>query len=305
MPLIENTLVEWNNVTPDYFRAFCIPFLRGRNFGAQDFKDALDTRRKFEAMRQSGKRVAPEDFRLEAVINQTMARTFWPKENPMGKIFKIGGSFPVTVIGMVGDTKQWGIRQPVIPQAYFPLAAKAADPVTIVVKGAGDPRNLLAAVRGQVHSLDSTLALSRVRTMEEIISESMGDTRYEALLLGFFALLALTLTAVGIYGVTSYAVTQRTHEIGIRMALGAERCKVLRLMISQGARLALCGVVLGFFGAFMMTRLMTSSLFGVSPRDPLTFALTAASLMIVAVLACYLPARRATKLDLTVALRYE
>jgi putative ABC transport system permease protein len=301
----ENTLVEWNNVTPDYFRAFGIPFLRGRNFSAQDFKDALDIRRKFEAMRQSGKMEAPENSRLEAVINQTMARTFWPKENPLGKIFKVGGSVSVTVIGMVGDTKQWGIRQPVIPQVYFPLAAKAGDPVTIVVKGGGDPHNLLAAVRGQVHSLDTTVALYHVRSMEEIISESMGDTRYETLLLGFFALLALTLTAVGIYGVTAYAVTQRTHEIGIRMALGAERCEVLRLMISQGARLALCGVALGFLGAFMMTRLMASLLFGVNARDPLTFALAAASLMIVAVLACYLPARRATKLDPMVALRYE
>ena len=304
----EGILVEWNDISSDYFRAFGIPFLRGRNFSDQDSRDTGDAIRKIEAVVQSGKMQAPADFKAVAIINQTMARQFWPQQDPLGRVFKLGGMFPVTVVGIVGDVKEWGIRQPVIPHSYFPLSAALVEPgssLNIVIKSAGDPRSMLPTVRHKVHSLDSSLALFRVQTMEEVISESMAGTSYQALLLGVFALLALLLTAVGIYGVMAYAVTQRTHELGIRMALGAQPGTVLGLVIGQGAKLALAGVALGLAGAFPVTRLMSSLLFGVSARDPLTFGAVAGLLTAVALVACYIPARRAMKVDPMVALRYE
>ena len=185
------------------------------------------------------------------------------------------------------------------------LDGPSGIPLNIVIKSAGGPRGMLATVRDQVRSLDSTFALFRVRTMEEILSDSMASTTYQALLLGVFALLALLLTAVGIYGVMAYAVTQRTHEMGIRMALGAQPGAVLGLVIGQGAKLALAGVAIGLAGAFLVTQLMSSLLFGVSARDPLTFSAVAGLLTAVALLACYIPAHRATKVDPMVALRYE
>jgi len=307
-PALAEILVEWNFITPDYFRALGIPFLRGRNFTEQDFQDTADTVLKIDAMVQSGKTQPPPGLKLVAVINQTMARQFWPHEDPMGRVFKLGGTFPVKVAGIVGDVREWGIRHPVVPQAYFalPLALDTpGTPVNIVIRRAGAPMGALSTVRHEVRSLDSGLALFRVRTIEEIISESTAGTSYQALLLGAFALLALILAAVGIYGVMANAVTQRTHEVGIRVALGAKRSHILGLVVGQGAKLALAGVATGLAGAFAVTRLMSSLLFGVSTKDPLTFAGVAGLLIAVALVACYIPARRATKVDPMVALRYE
>ena len=307
-PALAEILVEWNFITPDYFRALGIPFLRGRNFTEQDFQDTADTVLKIDAMVQSGKTQPPPGLKLVAVINQTMARQFWPHEDPLGRVFKHGGTFPVTVVGIVGDVREWGIRHPVVPQAYFalPLALDTpGTPVNIVIRRAGAPMGALSTVRHEVRSLDSGLALFRVRTIEEIISESTAGTSYQALLLGVFALLALILAAVGIYGVMANAVVQRTHEVGIRVALGAKRSDVLGLVVGQGAKLALAGVAIGLAGALAVTRLMSSLLFGVSAKDPLTFAAVAGLLMAVALVACYIPARRATKVDPMVALRYE
>jgi len=307
-PALAEILVEWNFITPDYFRALGIPFLRGRNFTEQDFQDTADTVLKIDAMVQSGKTQPPPGLKLVAVINQTMARQFWPHEDPMGRVFKLGGTFPVKVAGIVGDVREWGIRHPVVPQAYFalPLALDTpGTPVNIVIRRAGAPMGALSTVRHEVRSLDSGLALFRVRTIEEIISESTAGTSYQALLLGVFALLALILAAVGIYGVMANAVVQRTHEVGIRVALGAKRSDVLGLVVGQGAKLALAGVAIGLAGALAVTRLMSSLLFGVSAKDPLTFAAVAGLLTAVALVACYIPARRATKVDPMVALRYE
>jgi putative ABC transport system permease protein len=306
--LFGNILVEQNSVTPEYFRAFGIPFLTGRNFSQQDSKDTAETTRKLAAMMQSGKMQVPPDLGLVAVINQAMARQFWPNQDPLGKQFKLWGMLRVTVIGIVGDVKEWGIRQPVIPQAYYPLTFDLWPPVgtlSVVVNGTVGMGELQASVRRQVHSLDTSLALFNVRTMQEIISESMTDTSYQSLLLSSFALLALLLTAVGIYGVMAYAVTQRTHEIGIRMALGAHPGEILRLVMRGGAQIAFAGVALGIAGALALTRFLANLLFGVQPRDLLTFAVVATLLSAVALLACYIPARRATKVDPMVALRYE
>ncbi len=301
-------LVEQNEVTPDYFRVFGISFLKGRNFAQQDFQDTAEVMRQLIPMWQSRKMQAPPDLRLVAVINQTMARQFWGNQDPLGRRFKLWGMIQVTVIGVVGDVKEWGIRERVIPQAYYPLPLALAPPVgalSIVVKGAAGTKGLPVTVRSQVRSLDSSLALFNVRTMQAVISQSMTDTSYQSLLLSAFALLALLLTAVGIYGVMAYTVTQRTHEIGIRLALGAHPGEILRLILRQGAQLTLAGVALGVAGALVLTRFLASLLFGIQSRDPLTFVVVATALAAVALLASYIPARRATKIDPMVALRYE
>jgi predicted permease len=304
---LEKTLVELNRTSPDYFRALGIPFLKGRDLTDRDLQDALDAVSRYVAIMQSGEKEPVGDFKTVAVINQTMARTFWPKQDPLGKVFKLGG-LQVRVIGIVGDVKIWGIRQPVIPEAYLPLPFVLAGPrvsLSIVVKSAGGPEGMLPTVREKLRSLDSGLALFRVRTMEEIISESTADTGYQTVLLGSFALLALLLTVVGVYGVMAYTVTQRTHEIGIRLALGAQPRGILRLIMRQGAQLTLAGLALGIGGALALTRLMANLLFGIQSRDPFIFIIVATLLALVALAACYIPARRATKVDPMVALRYE
>jgi putative ABC transport system permease protein len=304
-----NILVENTEVSPDYFRVFGIPFLKGRNFAQQDFQGAAESARMGVATMQSGKLQASPGPRLVAVINQTMAHQFWPNQDPLGKRFKLwGGMLQVTVIGVVGDVKEWGIREPVIPQAYYPLPFALAPPVgalSVIVRGAVGTKGLPATVRNQVYSLDSSLALFNVRTMQEVISRSMTDTNYQSLLLSSFALLALLLTSVGIYGVMAYMVTQRTHEIGIRLALGAHRREILRLILHQGAQLTLTGVGFGVAGALVLTRFLSSLLFGIQSRDPFTFVVVTTGLAAVALLASYIPAGRATKVDPMVALRYE
>jgi putative ABC transport system permease protein len=303
-----NILVENNEVTPDYFRVFGVSFLKGRNFAPQDFQDTAEVMRRVIPMLQSGKMQAPPDLRLVAVINQTMARQFWRNQDPLGRRFKLWGMIQVAVIGVVGDVKEWGLREPVIPQAYYPLPLALAPPVgalSIVVKGTVGTRGLPATVRSQVRSLDGSLALFNVLTMQDVISRTMTDTSYQSLLLSAFALLALLLTAVGIYGVMAYTVTQRTHEIGIRLALGAHPGEILRLILRQGAQLTLAGVALGVAGALVLTRFLASLLFGIQSRDPFTFVVVATALAAVALLASYIPARRATKVDPMVALRYE
>jgi putative ABC transport system permease protein len=307
-PAFEKILVEQNPVSPEYFPAFGIPFLKGRNFTQQDFQNVADSVKKFIAFMQSGQQQPPSDIRLTAIINQAMARQFWPNQDPVGRIFKLGGAFPVTVIGVVGDVKEWGIRDGVIPQAYYPISFAFAPPMdnlAVVIRGSTGTKELLATLRNQVRSLDNSLALFSVRTMQEVTSGSMMDTRYQSLLLSSFALLALLLTTVGIYGVMAYAVSQRTHEIGIRIALGARPGEILGLILRQGVRLTLCGVAVGIAGALALTRFLANLLFGIQPRDPATFAVVAAVLCVVSLLASYMPARRATKVDPMVALRYE
>ncbi len=305
----QNILVEQNEVTPEYFRALGIPFLKGRNYDQQDLQNSAEAIRQLIALLRSGKALALPSGLLVAVINQTMARQFWPNQDPLGKVFKRSGVLPATVVGVVGDVKEWGIRQQVIPEAYIPLPFMLAPPVgavSIVVKGAaGTTTGLPAAVRSQVHSLDSSLAVFNVRTMQEVLSESMTDTSYQSLLLSSFALLALLLTAVGIYGVMAYAVTQRTREIGIRLALGAEPRDVLSLVLRTAARLAGLGAVIGVAVALALTRLMATQLYGVQPSDPTTFVTVSLFLTGVVLVASYIPARRATKVDPVVALRYE
>jgi len=308
-PAFNRILVEWNFITPGYFRTYEIPFSRGRNFTAQDMEDMAGTMRQIDAMQESGAAGMPKnsDLHAVAVINQTMARTFWPDKNPLDKVFNMDG-FPVRVIGVVGDVREWGIREPVIPQAYlpFPFAlGMGSFPLAVTVKASAGEAGALTAMRDALGGVDSSLAVFRPRTMNETIAESMSDTTYQTALLAVFAMLALVLAAVGIYGVMSYGVSQRTHEIGVRMAIGASPAAVMKLVLGEGLRLVVIGLALGVAGAFALTRSLSSLLYGVGAGDPLTFAGVAAVLALVALAACAVPARRAMRVDPMLALRQE
>lgn len=245
------------------------------------------------------------------IVNQTLARRFWPNEEALGKRLKVGradANAPwLTIKGIVADSAQGALDTAIKPEAYFPLAQAAGmyRRMNLAVRADADPQALVSAVRREIQALDPNQPIYQIQTMEELIGASIGTRRFALLLLEVFAGLALLLAAVGIYGVLSYVVTGRTREIGLRLALGAQPSEVLRLVVGQGMKLVLIGTGLGLITAFAVTRVMARLLFGVSATDPLTFAAVALLLMLVALLACYLPARRATQVDPLIALRYE
>jgi putative ABC transport system permease protein len=301
IPLMEVCLV-----TPDYFRSMNIPLKRGRYFTSQDDRSWL-------AGRDLSK--LGEDERTTAgvnsiIIDEEFAQRHWPNEDPVGQRIRLGGTDPkapvVTVLGVVGRVKMEGLSQDSKRvQGYFSFAQLGNGSMTVIIKGSSDPNQLAAAVRQQLKQIDPDQPIYNVRTMNEIRADSVAPERLNLTLLSIFAGLALLLAIVGIYGVMSYSVTQRTHEIGIRMAIGAQPRDVFRMVIRQGMMLALIGVGLGLAGAFGLTRLMATMLFGVQPTDPATFAVIAILLTLVALVACYVPGRRATKVDPVVSLRYE
>jgi len=236
-----------------------------------------------------------------------MARRFWPDQDPTGKIFRSDG-LPIQVIGVVGDTKRNGLRQTPIPQAYFPLPlvmGTRLPNLKIVVQTAGPPQTAAGAIRSAVQSLDDRLAVYRMQTMTEFIADSMADDSQQTFLLSIFAGLALILAAVGTYGVMSYLVTQRTGEIGIRMALGAGRGTVLWMVLREGLAPVIVGIGIGLAGTFATSRLLESLLFGVKPNDPLMLAGTSIAMAAVAMMACVIPAMGATRVEPVVALRQE
>jgi putative ABC transport system permease protein len=240
-----------------------------------------------------------------AIINQKMASEFWPNEDAVGKIFD-NDTLPIQVVGVVADTKIFNSpRQKTIDEAYFPVGWAPRAEMAITVHSASAPGALPETVRRTIAEIDSRLPVFNVRPMQQVIVESSSDTRFEATLLGIFAALALLLAAVGIYGVMSYLVAQRTQELGIRMALGALPSDVLRLVIGRGVALTVAGLAIGLVAALGITRLLGTLLFGVSATDPVTFLGVALLLGVVALAACYIPARRATRIDPLVALRYE
>jgi putative ABC transport system permease protein len=281
--------VDTRTVSPGYFRALGIPLVAGAFFTPQDDLNAVGV----------------------AVINRAMARRFWPDEEAVGKRFKVGRADSdatwLTVKGVVADSAQGALDAAVKPEAYFPLAQAAGmyRRMNLAVRSEGDPHALVAAIRREVQALDPNQPVYQIQTMEELIGESVAARRFALRLLQAFAALALVLAAVGIYGVMSYVVAGRTREMGLRLALGAAPRDVLGLVVGQGMRLVLIGTGLGLVAAFGLTRLMTRLLFGVSATDPLTFALVALVLAAVALFACYVPARRAARVDPMVALRCE
>ena len=294
VPMSDQPEVAVRLIMPGYLEAMRIPLLRGRNLNDSDTADRPAV----------------------VLISQSMAKRFWPNEDPIGKHLTLT-FFPEKsreIVGVVGDVKQWGLDvvEPVAT-LYFPLAQIspsitadwASFPMTLVVRSSSQPAGVVSAVTGAVHEVDPEIPIVDVLTMEDLISNSLSQQHMTMLLLAAFAGLALVLASVGIYSVLSYAVRRRLREIGIRMALGAQARDVLRMILGYGAKLAAIGVGIGALSAFGLTRLMTSQLFGITATDPVTFATVALLLVLIALAACYLPARRATKVDPMVALRYE
>ncbi len=270
-------------VTPDYFQALGIPLLNGRFLTSKDDSNAP----------------------LVALINQTAAQRYWPGQDPLGHRVQIGGGAPWReVIGIVGDVKDQGLDQEINPEVYFAWAQDPQRDGTLVVRGQ-NVASLAPALRNQVQQLDKDLPLSNLRLLEDVIEGSIAAPRSYALLLALFAGMALTLAGVGIYGVMAYGVTQRTHELGVRMALGAQTRDVLWLALKQGLRLTLLGVALGLAAAWGLTRWLKKMLFEVSATDPLTVVFVTVFLVGVALLACWIPARRAAKVDPLIALKHE
>ena len=270
----------------DFFRTMQIPVLRGRTYTKQ------------ETMEE----------RHVAVINEAMARTYFPGEDPLGQrilVEMMDEPQPCEIIGIVGDVKLYQLSEEVQPAVYWPLSELPYASMYVVARTKLDPAAVAASARREVQALDPDQPVSNVRAMEELVASSSSRARFVTTLLSIFAAVALMLAVVGIYAVVSYSVAQRTHEIGIRMALGAQARDVLRMVVGQGLALTLVGVCLGLAGAFALTRLMSSLLYGVTATDPLTFLGVALLLALVALLACLVPARRATQVDPMEALRYE
>jgi putative ABC transport system permease protein len=270
----------------NYFEAMKIPLKRGRLFTEQEATEA----------------------RHVVIVNEAFVRKNFPGEDPIGKrvtIYMKDENPPTEIIGIVADTKHLALNGESEAMAYWPHPELAYSSMTFVIRTRGEAMKLAPAARNVIHTLDPQQPIREVATMDRLLSKSIASSRFNTVLLMVFALVALVLAAVGTYGVMSYAVTQRTHEFGIRMALGAGTGDVLRLVLRRGMALAIVGLMLGLVGAFALTRLLTSLLFEVKPTDAITFAVVSLSLTLVALLACYIPARRATKVSPLVALRYE
>ncbi len=240
------------------------------------------------------------------LINEGMRQRLWPNEDPIGKRIRHGAEQQwQTIIGVVGDVRQRGLEAEAHPQIYTPYAQYQHTTMSLAIRTQGDPKALLGAVRGEVAALDPLLAPYNIFTLEEAVNRTLTGRRLATWLLALFACAALMLAAVGIYGVMSYSVSQRTREIGVRMALGAQADDVLKLILGQGFRLIRLGLVVGCVAALLLARLMRTMLFGVSATDPLIIAGVALLLVIVALIACFIPARRAANVDPMIALRQD
>jgi putative ABC transport system permease protein len=271
-------------ITHGYLKTMGVPLLKGRLFNEQDASDAKG----------------------RVVINETMALKHWPGEDPIGKRVRIAwDSLEDEVIGVVGDVRHAGLDGEIRPMTYWPYARWSYGTMTVTVRTTADPNRVVTSIASLVRQLDPELVVANVKTMDEVVADSVAQRRLTMLLLTVFAGTALLLAAVGIYGVIAYSVTERTQEIGIRMALGAQRGAVLRMVITQALVLAVTGIAVGGGGALLLTRLMEGLLFEVKPADPLTFGVVSGILAAVALLASYIPGRRATQVDPVIALRAE
>jgi putative ABC transport system permease protein len=277
-------LVQPTSVTQDYFRVLGISLLNGRTFTSADTSTSMPV----------------------VVINAALADHFWPGQNPVGKRLRYpGDSVWREVVGVVASSRRWSLSAGPMPDVYFTYAQNPDTHMKLVVRTATDPRSLAGVLRAQISALDSNLPVYAVSTMRETVSEFTAGHRFLTLLMALFALVALILVATGLYGVISYSVARGTHEIGIRMALGATQREIFGMVLGKVGGIALLGVGIGSAGAAGLTRLLAGMLFGVKPTDLVTFVSVAVSLLAVALMACYIPARRATRVDPMEALRYE
>jgi len=278
-------IAEKSIISPEYFNVMRTSLVRGRVFNDRDNVSGVPV----------------------AIINESLARRYFAGEEPIGKRIDFNWDTKGTqeIVGIVRDVKQYGLDLPTEPTIYVPYLQRPDSGMTAVVRSSLDPASLVGALRKQLIALDKEQPLAQVRTMEQVVAESTAQRRVMVMVSAVFGALALLLAALGLYGVMAYTVTLRTREIGVRMALGAQRGDVLRLVIRNGMALALIGIAVGLTGAVALTRLMVSLLFNVTPTDAITFTVVPALLILVALLACFIPARRATKVDPLVALRYE
>jgi len=274
-------------ISEGFFQTLRVPLRKGRFFNAQDKQGTVSV----------------------TIINETMARRFWPGEEALGKRFKLGtaqSTAPwLTVVGVVGDMRRQSLEREPIAQIFRTYLQSSERRLILLTRTTGEPTQLAPVVRNEIRALDKTVPANGVSTLESVLDRNVAQRRFQTWLLTLFSALALLLAAVGIYGLMHQSVALRTREIGTRMALGAQPRDVLRLIIGKGMRLALCGIGIGLLAAFGLTRVMTGLLFGVTATDPVTFIAAPLALLLVALLACYLPARRATKVDPMIALRSE
>jgi putative ABC transport system permease protein len=284
-------VIGYRPVSPGYLQTLGVPLIQGRLLTDAD----------------------TERGPFVVVVNQAMVRRYFPDGSAMGKHVQIGATptnqIPfMEIVGIVGDVKQSLATD---PQAEMYLPIRQADAMlpifslSIVLRTQGDPRTEISSLRSAIHDLDPNQPVEKIRTMQENISSSVTEPRFRTVLLGIFAMSALLLSVIGLYGLMAYSVSQRVHEIGIRMTLGAQKRDVMWMIVGQGMLLTLLGVGIGSAAAVLLTKLLVRFLYGVSATDPVTFAAVSLVLLVVALLACYLPARRATKVDPMIALRYE
>jgi len=281
-------VAEMSGVTPAHFRTLQIPVLSGRAFTDSDDDKGMPV----------------------ALVDETLTRRYWPNESPIGKRIHTGiaaaATAPwLTIVGVVGDVKSDSLETPGAPHVYLPLFQSPPANAVVYLRTAGDPGTLGEAIRHEVEAVDPNVPVFAVRSMDDVVARSTAERRFALQILGFFAGVALLLAAIGIYGVMAYAFSQRTHEIGIRMALGAQPRDILRMAISEGMSVVAVGLAVGLAGALLLTRFLRNMLYAVTPNDPLTFVALAMLLALVAFLACYIPAQRATRVDPLVALREE
>jgi putative ABC transport system permease protein len=279
-------VADFGVATDGYFQALGIPLIRGRMFDDRDGPDSPHV----------------------AVISESLARQQWPNQDPIGHTIEFGNMDGdlrlLTIVGIVGDTHEYGLDVPPRPTVYVNLFQRPRSAITVTMLSDGDTRLVTSAARGILQDLDPEIP-AKFQTFSQVYSASLGSRKFNLTLIGFFAITALLLATVGVFGVMAYSVSRRTREIGVRVALGAEAGDVLRMILGQGLRTIFIGVAIGIAGSLALTRAVASLLFGVTATDPLTYAAVTGLLVLVALLACWVPARRATRVDPLVALRYE